>query len=399
DFTYKKSAMAKPWRFFVLRRILSLQQNAQHAAQRFGCTPEQLITDGERTQIMRAHVELAQPPYRHAQSTGHSSRTQLLHARVTMVGNQFHPGVVLTDHALDIRDRHILVQFDGQRLAVAAHGANAHADTIDRNRVLEASEDLVGLSLRLPLFAALPIRQFLVDIRNQAAGQRHTEVIHGESFRTLAFGNLAIDFQNSAGWIGQLVGHRRVDAAHLPDQLTHVLRTSTRRRLIGHGAHPLDQTVLEQAAQPHQHQTDSAVSADIIKRAGVELLVDHATIHRIKHDYRIVLHAQGRSSIDPVTFPAGFTQLWEDLIGVVATLTGQNHIKAFQLIDVVGVLQRRNVLANGGPLATNIGGGEEHGLDQVEVPLFQHPLHEHGTDHTAPTDQTYTFHRNYTYIN
>src|SRR5690606_39748307 len=84
DFTYKKSAMAKPWRFFVLRRILSLQQNAQHAAQRFGRTPEQLITDGERTQIMRAHVELAQPPYRYAQSTGHSSRTQLLHARISI---------------------------------------------------------------------------------------------------------------------------------------------------------------------------------------------------------------------------------------------------------------------------------------------------------------------------
>src|SRR5690606_27354107 len=35
-------------------------------------------------------------------------------------------------------------------------------------------------------------------------------------------------------------------------------------------------------------------------------------------------------------------------------------------------------------------------LDQVEVTLFQHALHEHGTDHTAPTDQTYTFHNHYT---
>ena len=26
-----------------------------------------------------------------------------------------------------------------------------------------------------------------------------------------------------------------------------------------------------------------------------------------------------------------------------------------------------------------------------------HALHEHGTDHTAPTDQTYTFHNHYTF--
>ncbi|EST14082.1 hypothetical protein EDP1_3992 [Pseudomonas putida S610] len=48
-------------------------------------------------------------------------------------------------------------------------------------------------------------------------------------------------------------------------------------------------------------------------------------------------------------------------------------------------------------MATNIGGGEEHGLDKVEILLLQHSLHEHGTNHAAPTDQTYTFHRNYTF--
>ena len=48
-------------------------------------------------------------------------------------------------------------------------------------------------------------------------------------------------------------------------------------------------------------------------------------------------------------------------------------------------------------MATDIGSGEKHRLNQIEILLFQHPLHEHGTDHTAPTDQTYTFHRNYTF--
>src|SRR5690606_14115260 len=77
----------------------------------------------------------------------------------------------------------------------------------------------------------------------------------------------------------------------------------------------------------------------------------------------------------------------------------QDHVQAFQVFDAVGVLQRGDVLANGRALATDVGGGEKHRLDQVEVPLFQHALHEHGTDHATPTDQTYTFHNDYTYIN
>ena len=36
-------------------------------------------------------------------------------------------------------------------------------------------------------------------------------------------------------------------------QFAHVLGAGARGRLVGHGRHPLDQTVLEQAAQAHQH--------------------------------------------------------------------------------------------------------------------------------------------------
>ena len=39
---------------------LVLQHNAQHAPQRFGCAPQQLIAAGERRQIFWPHVELAQ---------------------------------------------------------------------------------------------------------------------------------------------------------------------------------------------------------------------------------------------------------------------------------------------------------------------------------------------------
>src|SRR5690606_36943245 len=116
------------------------------------------------------------------------------------------------------------------------------------------------------------------------------------------------------------------------------------------------------------------------------------------HDDRVIGHAQAGGRVDPVAVPAGFAQLGEDFVGVVATLAGQDHIEALQLVDAVGILQRSDVLANRRALAADVGGGEEHRLDQVEVTLFQHALHEHGTDHTAPTDQTYTFHNTRTSI-
>jgi hypothetical protein len=33
-----------------------LEQDSQHAAERFGRTPQQLITDGKRAEILVAHV-------------------------------------------------------------------------------------------------------------------------------------------------------------------------------------------------------------------------------------------------------------------------------------------------------------------------------------------------------
>ncbi len=127
-------------------------------------------------------------------------------------------------------------------------------------------------------------------------------------------------------------------------------------------------------------------------------MIDHLAVDRIEHDDGVIFHAQRRGGIDPVTVPAGFAQFGEYFVGVVAPLTGQDHVEALQLVDAVGVLQRRDILADGRSLTAYVGSGKEDWLDQVEIPLLQHPLHEHGTHHTAPTDQTYTFHRNYTYI-
>src|SRR3989338_3526813 len=376
----------------------TLQQDTQHTSQRFGRAPQQLITHGERAEVLRTHIEFAQTTNRYTQGARYSGRAQLADARFALVRHQLDPGVVLADQAFDIRQRHILVQLDGQRLAVAAHGADAHAQAIDRDRVLETTEDLVGFRLALPLFTALAVWQFLVDVRNQAAGQRYAEVVHWEGLAAHGFGHLAVDIQNGAGRISQFIGHGGVDRTHLFDHLAHVLRTSTAGRLIGHGAHPLDQTGFVQAAQGHQHQADGAVAADVVLGAGIQLLINHLAVDRIKHDNRAVIHAQRRGGIDPIALPAGFAQLGEHFAGVVATLAGQNHAQAFHLVNAVGVLQRRRFLANSRALAADIGGGEEHWFDQVEILFFQHTLHQHGTDHAAPTDQTYTFHNHYTYI-
>src|SRR5690606_13837012 len=138
--------------------------------------------------------------------------------------------------------------------------------------------------------------------------------------------------------------------------------------------------------------------ADVVLGTGVQLLVDDLAVHRIEDDHRVILHAQAGSGVDPVALPTGLAQLGEHLVGVVAALAGQDHIEALQLVDAVGILQRGNVLADRRALATDIGSGEEHRLDQVEIPLFQHALHENGTHHAAPTDQSYSLHDNSTFL-
>ena len=58
-------------------------------------------------------------------------------------------------------------ELDGQRLAVAAHGADTHAQAVDRGGGRAeggaAAQDLVGLDLALPLFLGHAVAQILVD--------------------------------------------------------------------------------------------------------------------------------------------------------------------------------------------------------------------------------------------
>ena len=94
-------------------------------------------------------------------------------------------------------------------------------------------------------------------------------------------------------WVGQFIGHAVADAAHLGDQLAHILGARAGRRLIGHRGRPLDQVRVEQAAEPHQHQADGAVAADEVLEAGIDAAVDHLSIDRIEDDHAVIVQALG----------------------------------------------------------------------------------------------------------
>src|SRR5690606_33702181 len=95
-------------------------------------------------QIMRAHVQLAQTTHRNAQRAGYRGWTELLHARITVVRDELNPGIVLADHAFDIRNRDIFIELDSQCLAVATHRADTHTNPVHRYWALEAAKNFVG---------------------------------------------------------------------------------------------------------------------------------------------------------------------------------------------------------------------------------------------------------------
>jgi len=103
----------------------------------------------------------------------------------------------------------------------------------------------------------------------------------------------------------------------------------------------------------------------------------------------VFFHAQGRSRIDPVAFPARSAQLGEDFRGVVTALGGDDDLAALELFDVEGVLQRGFVLGHRRGFAARVRCGEKQGLDQVKVFFLNHAVHQNRADHAAPADQTY----------
>ena len=141
--------------------------------------------------------------------------------------------------------------------------------------------------------------------------------------------NFAIDFQDGRGWVIEQGLDFGVDAAELSQQFTHVLRAATGGCLIRHRGHPVNQIVLEQAAQSHQHARHGTVAADVVFDATMQRLLDDIQIDRIEHDDGIVFHPQAGGRINPISVPAGCAQLGENLGGVIAPLTAEDDVAFF----------------------------------------------------------------------
>jgi hypothetical protein len=198
----------------------------------------------------------------------------------------------------------------------------------------------------------------------------------------------AVDFEDGRGRIVEQMLDRAVDGAELGQQLAHVLGAAARCGLVGHRGHPVDQIVLEQAAQAHQHARHGAVAADVVPDAAAERILDHVQVDRIQHDDGVVLHAQRRRRVDPVAVPAGRAQLRVHLGGVVAALARDDDLALRELGDIQRAFQFGLVLRHRWRIAARVRRGEEHRLDMVEIAFVLHTLHQDRTDHAAPTNQT-----------
>src|SRR6185295_18118290 len=85
------------------------------------------------------------------------------------------------DHALDLRDHHPSLQLDRDSLAVAAHRADAYAESVDGHRRRRQAEDLVALRARLEFFAAVAIAKVAIDPGEQAPCERVAESLNGHA--------------------------------------------------------------------------------------------------------------------------------------------------------------------------------------------------------------------------
>ena len=132
-----------------------------------------------------------------------------------------------------------------------------------------------------------------------------------------------------------------MERAILRQQLPHVRGSATRRGLIGRRLHPLNEARFEQRTDAHQHAAHGAVAADPVFDALAECGLNHRHVDRIENDDRVVRHAQNLRGVNPVPVPACRAQRRVDRFGVIAALTGDDHVHAFERGQVVAVFQNR----------------------------------------------------------
>src|ERR1700730_948039 len=190
-------------------------QNAQHSSQWLGSAPEELIADGKSAKVVLTHRQRSQAADRYFKLSGHRRGRQLACARLARVGYDAHPLMGTRDQALDLGQRHFAAKLDGQRLTVTAHRADAHANRLDRNRMVFAAENLVGLGTAFPFLLADTVAHVFSDPGNQAPGERHAKVLGRKALVAQYARDLAADIEYRRARIAEQVLCREMNFAHL----------------------------------------------------------------------------------------------------------------------------------------------------------------------------------------
>ncbi len=189
-------------------------------------------------------ASLRRRPTGNRHRAGDRGRRQVAQRRLAGVRHELHPCVV--DPAidgLDVGERHVLLQLDRQRLAVAAHRADAHAETVDRDsacadRPKPAPWPRILLVSAMPFHSSLrhAVAEVLVDPGDQAAAQRHAEVrrLLGATGRAASASTWRSISRIARLRIVEQRRDRGVERAVLRQQLAHVLRAAAGRGLVGH---------------------------------------------------------------------------------------------------------------------------------------------------------------------
>ena len=292
----------------------------------------------------------------------------------------------------DLSQRDIPFQLDGEGLAVAAHGADAHAAAVDGDLARGQTEDLVGLGHALPLLPGLAVVHGRVDPGDEAAGQGRAEIGGRERWVAQGLDHVAVQVEDGRGRVVEQLLGVLAHQPHLVDQLAHVLRARARGGLVGLAAHPLHPVPGEQPAERHEHQAHRAVAADVFFDPPGQGLVDHRPVHRVEHDHRVRIEPQLGGRVDPVALPAAGHELRVDLSGVAAALAAEDDVVLRQQRRIGAVEQLVHRAVHLRPGLAGLGGGKETGFVALEIPFLPHPLHEHRADHAAPADNTYFFH-------
>src|SRR5580700_6889728 len=98
-----------------------IPEYAQHAPQRFGRAPEQLIANCKGAEKLRPHVQLVEATDRYTQRTGNGRRSEAANARFFVVGDQFHPGVAIREYLFNVTEWDVLDELDAEPLTMASH--------------------------------------------------------------------------------------------------------------------------------------------------------------------------------------------------------------------------------------------------------------------------------------